>query len=194
MAQAGTLTAEPAEAPPKRRRAPKATTNGAGNGAGKIKPSKADPVEAAAPNGTASNGTGLTSTGRQRKPMGQEHKHALAQGRNAGRAVRNYLEALAATSPRRGRPKSRERMETRLAEIEERLDHVDPLARLHMTQEMLDLRAEMAHTVEPVDISGLETEFIEWAAQYSRSKGLTYEAWRLAGVPRHVLTQAGIGR
>ena len=41
-------------------------------------------------------------------PMTDEHKAALATGRNEGNAVRNYLEALRSNKPKRGRRRTRE--------------------------------------------------------------------------------------
>jgi hypothetical protein len=38
-----------------------------------------------------------------KRTMTTEHKEALAKGREAGRAVREYLAALEATRPKRGR-------------------------------------------------------------------------------------------
>ena len=46
-------------------------------------------------------------------PMTDEHKAALAKGRNEGNAVRNYLEALRANKPKRGRKRTRESIAAR---------------------------------------------------------------------------------
>ena len=51
--------------------------------------------------------------------MSDTHKAALAEGREQGRAVRRYLEALEAHKPRRGRKRTPESMEKRLAAIED---------------------------------------------------------------------------
>src|SRR5215211_3589843 len=53
-----------------------------------------------------------------RTPMSDEHKTALAEGRDQGRTVRRYLEALEANKPRRGRRRSPEVVTKRLAAIE----------------------------------------------------------------------------
>ena len=123
-----------------------------------------------------------------------EHKAALAAGRQAGRAVRRYLQALQSTKPRRGRPPSQERIARRLAEIEQRLEEADVLTRLHLVQERIDLERESSTNAETYDIAPLEAEFVKVAAGYSKSKGLTYEAWRSAGVEPRVLQEAGITR
>ena len=41
-----------------------------------------------------------------KRTMSAEHKAALAEGREQGRAVREYLEALEAHKPRRGRKRT----------------------------------------------------------------------------------------
>ena len=45
-----------------------------------------------------------------------------------------------------------------------------------------------------VDITALETEFVAVAKPYAQRKGISYEAWREAGVPAATLKAAGIGR
>ncbi len=129
-----------------------------------------------------------------RTPMSDEHKEALAIGREQGRAVKNYVEALTTHKPRRGRKRTAESIERRLAVIEETYDDADALTRLHMAQEKLDLVAELAAQDEGFDMTELEDAFVEVAAEYSARKGLTKAAWREIGVPPSVLTRAGITR
>jgi hypothetical protein len=62
-----------------------------------------------------------------RTPLSDEHKTALAKGRDQGRAVRRYLEALEANKPRRGRRRSPESIAKRLDAIETDLPTADPL-------------------------------------------------------------------
>ncbi len=50
--------------------------------------------------------------------MSDAHKAALAEGRAQGRAVRNYLEALEAHKPKRGRKRTPDSMKRRLAKID----------------------------------------------------------------------------
>ena len=54
--------------------------------------------------------------------MSDEHKAALAEGRKQGRAVRNYLEAVEATKPKRGRKRTPESIEARLGRIDEEIE------------------------------------------------------------------------
>ena len=61
----------------------------------------------------------------KKKPMSSEHKAALARGREHGRAVKNYLEALSANKPKRGRKRTPDSINKRLvgSEIVE-FDHL----------------------------------------------------------------------
>jgi hypothetical protein len=126
--------------------------------------------------------------------MSDEHKAALAEGRNQGRSVRRYLEALEAHKPKRGRKRTPESMQKRLDRIDAELVSADPLKRLQLIQERLDLKAELDAAGEKVDLSGLEKEFVAAAAAYSARKGISYAAWRELGVEASVLKQAGISR
>jgi hypothetical protein len=128
------------------------------------------------------------------RSMSDAHKEALAEGREQGRAVRRYLEALEANRPRRGRKRTPEGIQRRLVAIEERLATADALSRLHLAQERMDLEAELASSSEGVDIGALETAFVKAAGPYSSRKGIGYEAWRAAGVEPRVLKSAGISR
>jgi hypothetical protein len=128
------------------------------------------------------------------RSMTDEHKAALAEGREQGRAVRRYLEAIEAHKPRRGRKRSADSMERRLAAIEEELAEADPLNRVHLSQERIDLQRQLAAGTENVDIEGLEAEFVAAAGAYSDRKGISYDAWRAVGVEARVLKAAGIGR
>lgn len=126
--------------------------------------------------------------------MSDSHKAALAEGREQGRAVRRYLEAIEAHKPRRGRKRTTESMQKRLASIEERLAEADPLTRLHLVQERMDLERELSTSDNGVNLSELEDAFVSAAEPYGRRKGITYSAWREAGVDPSVLRKAGIRR
>lgn len=126
--------------------------------------------------------------------MSASHKAALAEGREQGRAVRRYLEALEAHKPKRGRKRTPEAVERRLATIEDRLPSADPLSRLQLVQERMNLQNELAAGDRAVNIADLEAAFISSAAPYGKRKGITHAAWREAGVEPSVLRQAGIRR
>ncbi len=126
--------------------------------------------------------------------MSDEHKEALAIGRDQGRAVRRYLEALEAHKPKRGRKRTPESIQKRLAVIEADLDTADPLTRVNLLQERMDLEAELAAKEAVIDLSELEDDFVDAVADYSERKGISYAAWREAGVDASVLRRAGVRR
>lgn len=132
---------------------------------------------------------------KQARTMSDEHKAALAEGRSQGRAVRVYLEAIAANKPKRGRKRTPDSIKKRLATVEAELATADPLSKLQLTQEQLDLQAELDSLDGPtVDLSALEADFIAAAAGYAQRKGLSYAAFRAVGVQPAVLAKAGISR
>ena len=126
--------------------------------------------------------------------MSDEHKAALAVGRDESRSVRRYLEALEAHRPKRGRKRTNEGIEARLEAIESRLASADPLTRVHLVQERINLQNELATKEEAVDMDALENGFVKAAKGYGERKGITYAAWRAAGVDATVLRKAGIAR
>lgn len=126
--------------------------------------------------------------------MSDSHKAALAEGREQGRAVRHYLEAIEAHKPKRGRKRTQESVQRRLAAIDERLNDADPLTRLHLIQERMNLEGELASTGDTVDLKAIEAEFVTAASPYGQRKGITYAAWRQLGVDPAVLRLAGIRR
>ena len=128
------------------------------------------------------------------RTMSDEHKAALAEGRSQGRAVRLYLEALEANKPKRGRKRTSESVQRRLDKIATELPTADPLKRLQLTQEQLDLEAELAVGETKVDLDALEKGFVASAASYASRKGISYGAFRSVGVPAAVLRSAGISR
>jgi hypothetical protein len=127
-------------------------------------------------------------------PMTDEHKAALAMGRNEGNAVRNYLEALRSNKPKRGRRRTRESIAGRLSAIDDELATADPMNELRLRQERRDLQAEMASLGSKVDISALENGFIAVGKSYSARQGISYATWREIGVDAAVLKRAGISR
>src|SRR5262245_9749647 len=127
-------------------------------------------------------------------PMTDEHKAALAAGRSEGRAVRDYLEALQTNKPKRGRKRTPDSIRKRLTAIESELDEADPVQKLRLVQERIDLDAELAGSGHNVDMSALESEFVKVAKSYSTRNGYSYAAWRTVGVEASVLKKAGISR
>lgn len=130
----------------------------------------------------------------KKSQMTEEHKQALAVGRAEGRMVRAYLEALESSKPKRGRKRTKDSIARRLERIEAELEEADPLKRLQLTQEQLDLSEELEQMDSGIDLSRLETDFTKVAKGYAERKGITYAAFRQIGVPAAVLKKAGISR
>ena len=126
--------------------------------------------------------------------MTDAHKAALAEGRDQGRAVRRYLEALDANKPKRGRKRTPETMKKRLDRIQAELGSADPLKRLQLVQERMDLEHQLESAEAKVDLTELEKDFVKAAAGYSARKGISYAAWRELGVSAATLKAAGISR
>lgn len=123
-----------------------------------------------------------------------EHKAAMAAGRAESRSVRAYLEALEQVRPRRGRKRTPESIQARLLALASQLDDAEPMERLKLVQERMDLEAELATMGQTIDITELEAEFVKVAAAYSKRNGISYAAWREVGVDPSVLKTAGIKR
>lgn len=134
------------------------------------------------------------TTNRTKAPMSSEHKEALALGREQGRAVRRYLEALELNKPKRGRKRTVDSIKNQLDDIEQKLTGADPLTRVLLIQQRMDLQRELSTKTETVDLAALEEAFIRAAKEYGKRKGISYAAWREAGVPPQILRRAGIGR
>ena len=130
------------------------------------------------------------------RTMSDEHKAAIAAGRIEAAAVRDYLEALEANRPRRGRQVSPEKLAERWGAVDAQLaaGDVKPLKRLELLQDRRDLDAQLAALADEPDMTAVEAGFIAHAAAYGQRKGIAYATWREAGVPAELLGKAGISR
>ncbi len=126
--------------------------------------------------------------------MSDTHKAALAQGRAEGRAVREYLDALRANKPKRGRKRTPDSVTRRLEAIDAELEAADALGELRLVQERRDLQLELEAMGDGVDLDALEQAFVNVADSYSNRQGISYASWREVGVPAAVLKRAGISR
>jgi hypothetical protein len=129
-----------------------------------------------------------------KSPMTDEHKAALAKGRSEGKIVREYLEGLRATKPKRGRKRTPETINKRLEAITSELAAASPIDELLLIQERKNLEAERAAMSNSIDMSVLERDFISVAKSYGDSKAISYSSWRDVGVPASVLKAADISR
>lgn len=126
--------------------------------------------------------------------MTDEHKAALAKGRRQARAVKEYLQALEQDGRSRGRLDEsdlKERIERLDSEIE---SEDNPAKRVELIQKRLDYEQRLENLEEAPDVEALERDFVEAVREYSERKGISYTAWREAGVPAAVLKEAGMPR
>ena len=126
--------------------------------------------------------------------MSDEHKQALAQGRMESKIVRDYLEALRSAKPKRGRKRSPESIQKRLAKIETELASADPLSELLLLQERRDLQDEAESLGSGDDLASAEEAFVKVAKTYSERRHISYATWREVGVEAAVLKRAGVPR
>jgi hypothetical protein len=135
--------------------------------------------------------TAKPKTSRQTS-MSNAHKQALANGRNEGRIIREYLEIVEATKPKRGRRRTPESITKRLSVITSELKTADPVTKVRLIQERLNLRNELASMKSKTEIAAAEARFIKVAKSFSGRNDITYDAWREFGVTPAVLKRAGI--
>lgn len=124
--------------------------------------------------------------------MSVAHKRALANGRHEGRIIREYLEIVEATKPRRGRRRTPESINKRLGAISQELKTADPVTKVRLIQERLNLRTELAGMKTKSQIAAAESGFIKVARTFSTRNDISYDAWREFGVQAAVLKRAGI--
>ena len=128
------------------------------------------------------------------KKMTAQHKAALAKGREQGRVVREYLAALN-EERKPGRKLDEDTLKERITQTQAQIDsEPDPAKRVDLIQKRLDYEEKLANLGEAVDLEALEKAFVKAAKEYSERKGITYSAWREAGVPAAVLKEAGVPR
>lgn len=120
------------------------------------------------------------------------HKKALANGRTEGRIIREYLEIVEATKPKRGRKRTQDSITKRLAVIQAELKSADPVTKVRLIQERLNLRSELAGMKSKTDIAAAEAKFVKVAHSFSTRNDISYDAWCEFGVTPTVLKRAGI--
>lgn len=126
--------------------------------------------------------------------MSSAHKKALANGRTEGRVIREYLEIVEATKPKRGRRRTPESITRRLTVINTELKTADAVTKVRLIQERLNLRRELSAMKSKTEIASAETKFIKVARSFSQRNDITYDAWREFGVTPTVLKKAGIAK
>jgi hypothetical protein len=131
----------------------------------------------------------------KKRTMSAQHKAALAAGREQARAVANYLDALEANKPKRGRKRTVETVKRQLAEATAELKEAGGVSRLELIQRRRDLEVELA-TMQAgggPDLAALEKAFVKHAKAYAQRKGITRATFREFGVRADLLKRAGVG-
>ncbi len=110
--------------------------------------------------------------------------------------MRRYLSALETDRPGRGVKRTADAIGNRITKVDELLVSADPLSRVHLTQERIELHAEYVRVTNGnhPDLSQLERDFVRVVRSYGDRNGITYAAWRQVGVDAKVLELAGIHR
>jgi len=110
------------------------------------------------------------------------------------RIVRRYLSAVEGARPGRGTKRTGDAIGNRITKVDELLVSADPLTRVHLTQERIELHAEYVRVTNGSsgDPAQYERDFIRVARSYGDRNGITYAAWRQVGVDTAVLERAGI--
>lgn len=134
-----------------------------------------------------SNSRPLPNLGGRKRPV---------NGLDAAKIVRRYLSAIDAAKPGRSVRRTIEAVASRIVKIDELLVSADPLSRLLLTQERIDLHAEHVRltTTTAGSVEDFEAEFVKVARAFGDRAGVTYAAWRQVGVEAAVLERAGIHR
>ena len=119
-----------------------------------------------------------------------------AQEKADNKAVRDYLDVLAASAPKRGRKRTADSVKARISAIGNAMGDASATKRLGLVQERLDLEAELdaMARADSVDIGDLEAGFVKTATSYGGRRGISYAAWREVGVSAITLKAAGIRR
>ena len=118
------------------------------------------------------------------------------QEKSENKSVRDYLDAIDANRPKRGRKRTVESISDRVTAIEASLPGASATKRLTLVQERLDLQAEIEALAAAgsVDMTSLEASFVNAAAAYGGRRGISSAAWREVGVSAATLKAAGIRR
>ena len=117
------------------------------------------------------------------RKMSDEHKAALAKGREQGRAVREYLAALS-EEKKPGRKVDPETLAQKITQVQEQIvSEPDPAKRVEQIQKRLDLEAQQADASEGVDLEALEQGFVEGLFGFERGHGVTVGSRVQSGLP-----------
>lgn len=127
-------------------------------------------------------------------PSGKRGGTRKAATFDQARVVRRYLSAVENARPGRGTKRTADAIANRITKVDEMLVSADPLTRVHLTQERIELHAEHVRVTNggSGDQSQFERDFVRVARSYGDRSGITYAAWRQVGVDATVLERAGV--
>lgn len=110
------------------------------------------------------------------------------------RTVRRYLSDVEGGRAGRSAKRTADAVGNRITKVDELLVSADPLSRVHLTQERIELHAEYVRLTNghQQERSQLERDFLRVVRSYGDRHGITYAAWRQVGVEAAVLEKAGI--
>ena len=131
---------------------------------------------------------------RKRGPahLTEDHKAALAAGREAARHVRAYLDALESERLRPGPPRSSDDVDKELKTVEQALRSAKGLSRLQLATRRIRLNEELDLATTTLNLADLRANFVRHAASYARRKRIPAQAFRDIGVPAKDVSDAGI--
>lgn len=130
------------------------------------------------------------------RKLSNAHKKSLAEGRTMSAAVDRYLVAVN-TPGRRGRKVSKASLEARLAAARGTFKAATGVEKVKAAQDVRDCEARLLTLAAQSNghgLKSLEAEFVKVAPKFSNNRGISYGAWRDAGVPAAVLKKAKIAR
>ena len=129
------------------------------------------------------------------RKLSASHKAALAQGRTMSATVDRYLAAVN-TPKRRGRKVTKATLEQRLVQAQTQVKTATGVEKVLAAQNVRDLRAKLAQASvsSDADLKSLEAAFVKVAKRFAENRGISYGAWRAAGVSADVLRKAGVPR
>jgi hypothetical protein len=108
-------------------------------------------------------------------------------------AVAAYLTALKGPRPSGGSKAKREGLMRRRAQIEQWIaNESSPVREVELRQQRLDIDAQLAQIDQAARLPELEEAFVNVAASWAKSSGITAAALREVGVPASVLKRAGL--
>ncbi len=104
-------------------------------------------------------------------------------------AVRDYLDALAASAPKRGRKRTADSVKARISAVGNAMGDASATKRLGLVQERLNLETELdaLARADSVDMDELEAGFVKAATSYGGQRGISYAAWREVGAQYYLL-------